>query len=174
MGLVSLCICNRSPFIKQASRSVYGCCAPPIRSNSTVSISTWRHAALSQRFRPSLIAASHTHLTVRAASWATKFNLRHSGSSSDSDAHEEAAKAAVLEAIKGRQQTDLMLRCESASPHFYLPAGSSIYLHIGTVLDAEGTRNIIRSHSHHHHPSRVWCRANHVWFFWLASDGASH
>ncbi|KAH9166512.1 Mg2+ transporter protein cora-like protein [Lactarius sanguifluus] len=41
-----------------------------------------------------------------------------STSSSDSDAHEEAAKAAVLEAIKGRQQTDLMLRC--------------------TVLDAEG------------------------------------
>lgn len=118
MGLVSLCICNRSPFIKQASRSVYGCCAPPTRSNSSVSFSTWRHAALSQRFRPSLIAASHTHLTVRAASWATKFNLRHSGSSSDSDAHEEAAKAAVLEAIKGRQQTDLMLRC--------------------TVLDAEG------------------------------------
>jgi hypothetical protein len=117
MGLVSLCICNRSPFIKQASRSVYGCCAPPTRSNSSVSFSTWRHAALSQRFRPSLIAASHTHLTVRAASWATKFNLRHSGSSSDSDAHEEAAKAAVLEAIKGRQQTDLMLRCESASPH---------------------------------------------------------
>ncbi|KAI9444131.1 Mg2+ transporter protein cora-like protein [Lactarius indigo] len=43
---------------------------------------------------------------------------RRTGSSSDSDAHEEAAKAAVLEAIKGRQQTDLMLRC--------------------TVLDAEG------------------------------------
>lgn len=158
MGLVSLCICNRSPFIKQASRSAYGCCAHPIRSHSTVSISTWRHAALSQRFRPSPIAASHTHLTVRAASWATKFNLRRSDSSSDSDAHEEAAKDAVLqEAIKGRQQTDLMLRCESASPHFYLPAGSSIYLHIGTVLDAEGTRNIIRSHSHHHHPSRVSC-----------------
>jgi hypothetical protein len=139
MGLVSLCVCNRSPFIKQASRSVYGCCAPPTRSTSSVSISTWRHAALSQRFRPSLIAASHTHLTVRAASWATKFNLRHSGSSSDSDAHEEAAKAAVLEAIKGRQQTDLMLRC--------------------TVLDAEGTRNIIRSHSHHHNPSRVSCQS---------------
>lgn len=117
MGLVSLCICNRLPFIKQASRSVYGCCAPPTRSNSNVSISTWRHAALSKRFRPSLIAASHTHLTVRAASWSTKFNLKHSVSSNDSDAHEEAAKAAVLEAIKGRQQTDLMLRCESASSH---------------------------------------------------------
>ncbi|KAH8981492.1 Mg2+ transporter protein cora-like protein [Lactarius akahatsu] len=118
MGLVLLCTYNRPPFIKQASRSVSGRCAHLIRSNSTVSISTWRHAALSQRFRPSPIAASHTHLTVRAASWATKFNLRRTSSSSDSDAHEEAAKAAVLEAIKGRQQTDLMLRC--------------------TVLDAEG------------------------------------
>ncbi|KAH9059552.1 cora-domain-containing protein [Lactarius vividus] len=118
MGLVSLCTYNRPPFIKQASRSVSGRCAHLIRSNSTGSISTWRHAALSQRFRPSHIAASRTHLTVRAASWATKFNLRRTGSSSDSDAHEEAAKAAVLEAIKGRQQTDLMLRC--------------------TVLDAEG------------------------------------
>jgi hypothetical protein len=116
MGLVSLCICNRIAFIKQPSlRSAYGCCAHPIRSNSTVSISTWRHAALSQRFRPTPIAASHTHLTVRAASWTTKFNLRRSGSSSDSDAHEEGAKDSVLEAIKGRQQTDLMLRCESES-----------------------------------------------------------
>ncbi|KAH9026314.1 Mg2+ transporter protein cora-like protein [Lactarius deliciosus] len=112
MGLVLLCTYNRPPFIKQASRSVSGRCAHLIRSNSTVSISTWRHAALSQRFRPSPIAASHTHLTVRAASWATKFNLRRTSSSSDSDAHEEAAKAAVLEAIKGRQQTDLMLRCD--------------------------------------------------------------
>ncbi|KAI0291774.1 Mg2+ transporter protein cora-like protein [Multifurca ochricompacta] len=54
-------------------------------------------------------------------SWATKFNLRPTTGPSplnDSDAHEEAAKTAVLEAIKGRQQTDLMLRC--------------------TVLDAEG------------------------------------
>ena len=122
MGLVSLCIHNRPLFIKQASRSVYGCCAPSIRSNSTVSIPTWRHAALSQRFRPSPIAASHTHLTVRAASWATKFNLRRTSSSSDSDAHEEAAKAAVLEAIKGRQQTDLMLRCESAITTFLSPS----------------------------------------------------
>ncbi|KAH9000946.1 Mg2+ transporter protein cora-like protein [Lactarius hatsudake] len=48
--------------------------------------------------------------------WDTPF--ARSASSSNSDAHEEAAKAAVLEAIKGRQQTDLMLRC--------------------TVLDAEG------------------------------------
>ncbi|KAH9038508.1 Mg2+ transporter protein cora-like protein [Lactarius pseudohatsudake] len=113
MGLVLLCTYNRPPFIKQASRSVSGRCAHLIRSNSTVSISTWRHAALSQRFRPSPIAASHTHLTVRgAASWATKFNLRRTSSSGDTDAHEEAAKAAVLEAIKGRQQTDLMLRCD--------------------------------------------------------------
>ncbi|KAH9008562.1 Mg2+ transporter protein cora-like protein [Lactarius hengduanensis] len=46
------------------------------------------------------------------------FIKQASRSSGDTDAHEEAAKAAVLEAIKGRQQTDLMLRC--------------------TVLDAEG------------------------------------
>jgi hypothetical protein len=161
MGLVSLCICNRSHFIKQASlRSAYGCCAHPIRSNSTVSISTWRHAALSQRFRPSPIAASHTHLTVRTASWATKFNLRRSGSSSDSDTHEEAAKAAVQEeAIKGRQQTDLMLRCESASisqqavrfistqaPFLMQRVRETSFDHILTIIIHLG------------------CRANHVWF----------
>ncbi|KAI0062701.1 Mg2+ transporter protein cora-like protein [Artomyces pyxidatus] len=53
-------------------------------------------------------------------SWATRFGLRHAEPPPPpSDAHEEAAKAAVLEkAIKGRQQTDLMLRC--------------------TILDADG------------------------------------
>ncbi|KAI0253371.1 Mg2+ transporter protein cora-like protein [Lactifluus subvellereus] len=56
------------------------------------------------------INASNGHLNVRTVSWATKFNIRPSGFLNDSDAHEEAAKAAVLEAIKGRQQTDLMLR----------------------------------------------------------------
>jgi len=92
----------------------------------------------------SIGGASRGLLSVRALSWApTKFNLRPSspGALNDSDAHEEVAKAAVLEAIKGRQQTDLMLRCESVTllfrklTHFHNP----LQHHIGTVLDAEGT-----------------------------------
>ncbi|KAF9815799.1 hypothetical protein IEO21_04383 [Rhodonia placenta] len=52
--------------------------------------------------------------------WLPKFNLRQSEPYSEpSDGQEEAAKVAILEkAMKGRQPTDLMLRC--------------------TVLDAEG------------------------------------
>jgi magnesium transporter len=52
-------------------------------------------------------------------SWAAKFNLRRPRIPlNDADTIEDVAKEAVLEAIKGRQQTDLMLRC--------------------TVLDADG------------------------------------
>ena len=40
-----------------------------------------------------------------------------------SDDHEEAAKVAMLEkAMKGRQPTDLMLRCELFSLRFFMPA----------------------------------------------------
>ncbi|KAI0290965.1 hypothetical protein BC826DRAFT_1024078 [Russula brevipes] len=119
MGLASLCISNRAHFIRLALRSVYGSSGPTIRSSSTFANPTWRHTSLYRRVRPSPIVPPHAPLiNSRAVSWATKFNLRPSGPPNDSDAHEEATKAAVLEAIKGRQQTDLMLRC--------------------TVLDAEG------------------------------------
>ncbi|KAH9959470.1 Mg2+ transporter protein cora-like protein [Russula dissimulans] len=128
MGLASLCISNRA----YSSRSVfYGSSGHAIRSYASASppaSPTWRHASslppsssLFQRSMPTG-GASRPPLSIhrlRAFSWTTKFNLRPSpGALSDSDAHEEVAKAAVLEAIKGRQQTDLMLRC--------------------TVLDAEG------------------------------------
>jgi len=58
------------------------------------------------------ISTSRGHPNARTLSWAAKFNLRPpSTPRNDTDANEEMAKEAVLEAIKGRQQTDLMLRC---------------------------------------------------------------
>jgi len=144
MGLASLCISNRAHFINLTSRSVYGRGSHAIRSSSPPATSsftttnttntttttstyahpTWRHASSAHRFfrtYPIRAYAYHAHPTnLRTASWAAKFNLRpSSGSLNDADTHEETAQAALLEAIKGRQQTDLMLRC--------------------TVLDAEGT-----------------------------------
>ena len=133
MGLASLCISNRALFLNLASRSVYGSSGHAFRSSSSSSSSSfasttnttstfaypfWR-ASWPHRFRPPPIRTPtyHGHLNQsRAASWATRFNLRPPpGSPNDADTHEESAQAAVLEAIKGRQQTDLMLRCESAA-----------------------------------------------------------
>lgn len=135
MGLASLCISNRAHFINLTSRSVYGRGSHAIRSSSPSSFTTtnttntttttstyahptWRHASSAHCFfrtYPIRAYAYHAHPTnFRTASWATKFNLRpSSGSLNDADTHEETAQAALLEAIKGRQQTDLMLRCES-------------------------------------------------------------
>ena len=134
MGLASLCISNRAHFINLTSRSVYGRGSHAIRSSSsaassfnstttttissTYAHSTWRHASSAHHFfrkYPIRPYAYHAHPTnLRRASWATKFNFRpSSGSLNDADTHEETAQAALLEAIKGRQQTDLMLRCES-------------------------------------------------------------
>ena len=138
MGLASLCISNRAHFINLTSRSVYGRGSHAIRSSSPPATSsftttnttntttttstyahpTWRHASSAHHFfwtYPIRAYAYHAHPTnLRTASWATKFNLRpSSGSLNDADTHEETAQAALLEAIKGRQQTDLMLRCES-------------------------------------------------------------
>lgn len=58
---------------------------------------------------------------------------------------EDIAKAAILEKVmKGRQPTDLMLRCECAlsRPNFTLGFMSSSG--IGTILDAEGASKIPR------------------------------
>jgi len=146
MGLASLCISNRTHFVNLALRnSVYGSSGHTFRSSSTstsptssssstsTSTSTtpstfaypWRHASWSRRFRTSPFCSPTHHArlySARAASWAAKFNLRPSPRSfNDVDTHEEAAQAAVLEAIKGRQQTDLMLRCESPAPHHHPP-----------------------------------------------------
>ena len=139
MGLASLCISNRAHFINLTSRSVYGRGSHAIRSSSSSAASsfntttttttsttisstyahpTWRHASSAHHFfrkYPIRPYAYHAHPTnLRRASWAAKFNFRpSSGSPNDADTHEETAQAALLEAIKGRQQTDLMLRCES-------------------------------------------------------------
>jgi len=138
MGLASLCISNGAQFINLTSRSVYGRGSQVIRSsssssssaassftttNTTTAISstcahpTWRHASSAHRFfrtYPIRTYAYHAHPTnLRTASWAAKFNLRPSSRSlNDADTHEETAQVALVEAIKGRQQTDLMLRCK--------------------------------------------------------------
>ncbi|KAH9989219.1 hypothetical protein BJV77DRAFT_948752 [Russula vinacea] len=118
MGLVSLCISNRAHFINRTLRYVYGSGGHALRSSApslTLANSSWRHtSSLSpQRLRPFPISG---HPNARTLSWATKFNLRRPlAPLNDADANEDAAKEAVLEAIKGRQQTDLMLRCESLS-----------------------------------------------------------
>jgi hypothetical protein len=122
MGLASLCISNRTHLISRTWRCVYGSGglairSSPVPSSSTFANSSWRrHASplLLQRLRPFPIAASRGHPNARTLSWAAKFSLRRPAAPpNDADANEEAAKEAVLEAIKGRQQTDLMLRCES-------------------------------------------------------------
>lgn len=54
---------------------------------------------------------------VRHISWTTKPNSRPVEFNGLSDEQEDAAKAAILEKVmKGRQPTDLMLRCESNTP----------------------------------------------------------
>ena len=148
MGLASLCISNRAHFISRTLRCVYGSGGLAIRSSpsssSTFANSSWRHSSplLLPRLRPLPITASRGHPIARTLSWAAKFNLRRPSSAppNDPDANEEAAKEAVLEAIKGRQQTDLMLRCESPSIVTWLfRKRAQIHFDIGTVLDADGT-----------------------------------
>lgn len=125
MGLASLCISNRVHFISRTLRSVYGRGSHTTRSSSSsafANLSLCRHASPlpSQRLAgPFPISASRGHPNARTLSWAAKFNLRRPLTPlNDADAIEDVAKEAVLEAIKGRQQTDLMLRC--------------------TILDADG------------------------------------
>lgn len=51
-------------------------------------------------------------------SWGSRFARPLDPWSGTSDGQEEAAKAAILEkAMKGRQQTDLMLRCTCSLIH---------------------------------------------------------
>jgi hypothetical protein len=167
MSLSFSCISNRPSFIKRT----YGTNSHAIRSSSsTFANLSWRHTSFTHPFP---INPSNGHPNVRAFSWASKFNLRPPGSLNDSDLHEEAAKSAVLEAIKGRQQTDLMLRCESnttvTSP---LRKLAQFYSHVGTVLDADGTRNAIRSYTHPPSlSSSILERTNHAWLYGLALDG---
>lgn len=55
---------------------------------------------------------------ARSMSWVSRFNRPLDPWSGNSDGQEEAAKAAILEkAMKGRQQTDLMLRCARFLSH---------------------------------------------------------
>jgi hypothetical protein len=119
MGLASLCMSNRVHSINRTLRSAYGRGSHAIRSSSSSAFANppCRHASplTAQRLAwPSPISASRGHPNARTFSWASKFNLRpHPTPLNDPDANEEVAKEAVFEAIKGRQQTDLMLRCES-------------------------------------------------------------
>jgi hypothetical protein len=119
MGLVSLCCSNRVHFFNRTLRSVYGKGSHAIRSKSSSAFANplCRHASPlpPQRLACSFpISASRGHPNARTLSWAAKFNLRRpSAPLNDADANEEVTREAVLEAIKGRQQTDLMLRCES-------------------------------------------------------------
>src|SRR6266852_2787052 len=122
MGLASLCIFHRVHFIyrNRTLRSVYGRGSHAIRSSSSSSAFAnppCRHASPlpAQRLAwPFPISTSRGHPNARTLSWVAKFNLRPPPTPlNDADANEEVAKEAVLEAIKGRQQTDLMLRCES-------------------------------------------------------------
>ena len=50
---------------------------------------------------------------LRRLSWMSKTNSRSAEFDGFSDSQEEEAKAAILDKVmKGRQPTDLMLRCE--------------------------------------------------------------
>ena len=156
MGLASLCISSRVHLINRILRSVYGRGSHTIRSSSSSAFakpSSCRHTSPlpSQRLAwPLPISASRGHPNARTLSWAAKFNLRRPSTPlNDTDAIEDVAKEAVLEAIKGRQQTDLMLRCESLVHRDMIVSqtGSNSSL-IGTILDADGTPS--GSHGHDH------------------------
>jgi len=155
MGLASLCISNRVHFINRTLRSVYGR-GHTIRSSSSsafANTSSCRHTSPlpSQRLAwPFRISASRGHPNARTLSWAAKFNLRpRSTPQNDTDAIEEVAKEAVLDAIKGRQQTDLMLRCESLVHRDMVVSQTGSYSSlIGTILDADGTPSGSYGHDH--------------------------
>ena len=61
----------------------------------------------------SSISTRDWFLGVRNMSWMSKFGMRTSEPAAGlSESQDEIEKAAILEkAVKGRQQTDLMLRC---------------------------------------------------------------
>jgi hypothetical protein len=151
MGLPSICISNRVHFINRTLRSVYGRGSHAIRSSSSSASSSsafanppCRHTSPLSPQRPAWpfpISTSRGHPNARTLSWAAKFNLRRPSTPlNDADANEEVAKEAVLEAIKGRLQTDLMLRCESlVHRDMVVSQTCSIHLYIGTILDADGT-----------------------------------
>lgn len=59
------------------------------------------------------ITLSFNYTTTRCITWGSKTNGRSVEFNGLSDLQEEAAKAAILDKVmKGRQPTDLMLRCE--------------------------------------------------------------
>jgi magnesium transporter len=68
--------------------------------------------ALSRRWRA--VVSPHTcQGYARLIAWSPHTNPRPAESRGMSDEQEDAAKAAILEKVmKGRQPTDLMLRCE--------------------------------------------------------------
>lgn len=73
------------------------------------------------------LSSRHTqcqfHTSCRQWSWFPRFGTQknHEPQNEPSDLQEEAAKAAILEkAMKGRQPTDLLLRCEFS--FFFFPA----------------------------------------------------
>lgn len=81
-------------------------------------------------------SADARHVSVRQISWTPRATPRTVEFNGLSHEQEDAAKAAILEKVmKGRQPTDLMLRCKS----FTVKVSPSTQLFsTGTILDAEG------------------------------------
>jgi magnesium transporter len=79
-----------------------------------LSFSTKRlHSGVSDRLFKATDHNLAQHSGLRHLSWLSKTNSKSVEFSGFSESQEEVAKAAILEKVmKGRQPTDLMLRCE--------------------------------------------------------------
>lgn len=72
--------------------------------------------------------SSIDYMNIRRISWSSKSNPRSSDASDVPDGQEDLTNAAILDKVmKGRQPTDLMLRCASYSCYNILVLAHSIF-----------------------------------------------
>lgn len=104
-------------------------------------------------FGPALPQQQHSfgfHTTCHRSSWLPRFKKENTSSDPDnepSEYHEEAAKAAILEkAMKGRQPTDLLLRCKYIC--FFLLSIIPAFTHVSLTRSENrhriGRRRLVR------------------------------
>jgi hypothetical protein len=85
----------------------------PVKTHSYSRLCSWAPSALG-RIRTCPRPRNPNFGALRAIAWAAKMKAQHEFNG-PGDGQEEAAKAAILDKVmKGRQPTDLMLRCQSS------------------------------------------------------------
>jgi len=139
-------------FFTAPRKNVVGMCLKSTSSYSLSRLARWQshHACFSyatQGFPPRCETSSRSYMEtfispfrnyvgIRHISWLLRLRSRAADPNGVPDGQEDLTKAAILEKVmKGRQPTDLMLRCASL---FLSSVCPQLTRWLGTILDAEG------------------------------------